>query len=181
MAKDVSATMSTTESIPNLVVMGVAGCGKSSVGKALAEALGATYLEGDAFHSAKNVALMSAGIPLNDDNRAGWLAALADRLAHAREDGERTVLACSALKRRYRDQLRKGDPDLVFVHLAGSRELITERMSQREGHYMPVSLIDSQFRDLEPPQADERAVHCEITQSPEQIRDQVLAQLHITA
>jgi gluconokinase len=169
--------MQIPKSAPNLIVMGVAGSGKSSVGKALAEALGATYLEGDAFHSVKNVALMSAGIALNDDNRAGWLAALAERLAHARATHERTVLACSALKRRYRDRLREGDPDIVFVYLAGSRELIAERMSQRQGHYMPVSLIDSQFRDLEPPQADERAIHCDISASLATIREQVLAQL----
>jgi gluconokinase len=105
---------------------------------------------------------MSAGIALTDTDRAGWLAALAARLAEGVAQGERMVLACSALKRAYRDRLREGDPQLYFVHLAGSRELIAERMSHRTGHYMPLSLLDSQFRDLEPPGPDETAFTCSI-------------------
>ncbi|WP_084545132.1 gluconokinase, GntK/IdnK-type [Derxia gummosa] len=162
---------------PNLVVMGVAGCGKSSVGLALAEALGAVWLEGDAFHPPANIARMSAGIPLDDDDRAGWLAALADRLAAGRARGERMVLGCSALKRRYRDRLRLGDPDLVFVHLAGSRALIGERMAARPGHFMPPSLLDSQFAALEPPRGDEPHFTASVTAAPEAIRDAVLGWL----
>lgn len=162
---------------PNLVVMGVAGCGKSHIGKAIASALDATFIEGDAFHPPENVARMSASIPLTDADRAGWLAALAARLAQGRRNGESMVLACSALKQRYRDQLREGDPDLVFVHLHGSRDLIAARMTERSGHFMPVSLLDSQFRDLEAPGADERVIACDIGAPPEPLRDQVLAQL----
>jgi gluconokinase len=163
--------------LPNIVVMGVAGCGKSSIGKALAAALSATYLEGDEFHPAENIAHMAAGIALTDADRAGWLKALAARLAQGVAQGERMVLACSALKRSYRDHLREGDPQLYFVHLSGSRELIAERMSQRQGHYMPLSLLDSQFRDLEPPGPDEKAYTCNIKAPPDVLYRQVLDHL----
>lgn len=169
--------MKPKNALPNLVVMGVAGCGKSSVGLALASATGAIFLEGDAFHPAENVARMSAGVPLTDADRAGWLAQLSARLAEGRARGEPMVLACSALKRRYRDLLREGDPALVFVYLAGSRALIAERMARRSGHFMPLSLLDSQFSDLEAPQADERAIPCDIAEAPESLCAQVLAQL----
>lgn len=162
---------------PNIVIMGVAGCGKSSLGEALAETLGATFIEGDAFHPAENIARMSAGIPLTDADRASWLAVLAGCLAAGRAEGERMVLACSALKRRYRDTLREGDPGLVFVHLSGSRTLIAERMATRSAHFMPHSLIDSQFRDLEALQSDEHAIVCDIQQSLDTLRDSVLEQL----
>ncbi|WP_085317249.1 gluconokinase [Derxia lacustris] len=162
---------------PNLVVMGVAGCGKSSVGAALATALGATWLEGDSFHPPENVARMRAGIALTDADRAGWLAALADRLAAGRARGERMVLGCSALKRAYRDRLRQGDADLVFVHLAGTRTLIAERMLLREGHYMPLSLLDSQFAALEPPDTDEAHITADVRHGPDQLRDEVLGWL----
>jgi len=158
---------------PNIVVMGVAGCGKSSLGKVLSEALGATFIEGDSFHPPENVARMSAGTPLTDDDRAGWLAQLAERLASGRARGESMVLACSALKRRYRDKLREGDPELLFVHLSGAPQLIAERMAERTAHFMPQSLIESQFGDLEALQVDERAVVCDIQQSLETIRDRV--------
>ena len=158
--------------------MGVAGCGKSSIGRALADAIGASYLEGDEFHPAANVARMAAGIPLTDADRAGWLSALSARLAQGCAQGERMVLACSALKRSYRDRLREGDPQLYFVHLSGSRALIAERMSQRHGHYMPLSLLDSQFRDLEPPGPDEQAYTCDIGAAPEVLCRQVLAHLY---
>lgn len=137
------------------VVMGVSGCGKSEVGQRLAQALGAAFLEGDAYHSASNVAKMAAGIPLDDDDRAGWLRTLQEEIATARTRGEGLVLACSALKRRYRDLLRAADPQLRFVHLSGPRDLIAERMLARTAHYMPASLLDSQLRDLEPLQEDE--------------------------
>lgn len=158
---------------PNIVVMGVAGCGKSSLGQALAETLGATFIEGDSFHPAQNIARMAAGTPLTDADRAAWLASLAQRLAEGRARGEVMVLACSALKRRYRDKLREGDPALLFVHLSGARSVIAERMSQRSAHFMPHSLIDSQFGDLEPLQPDEAALVCDIEQSLETIRNRV--------
>jgi len=137
------------------VVMGVSGCGKSEIGQRLAQALGAPFLEGDAYHSASNVAKMAAGIPLDDEDRAGWLRTLQAEIAAAQARGEGLVLACSALKRRYRDLLRAADPSLRFIHLSGPRDLIAERMLARTAHYMPASLLDSQLRDLEPLQEDE--------------------------
>ena len=142
--------------------MGVSGCGKSEVGRALSEALGVPYLEGDSFHSAANVAKMSSGTPLNDDDRAGWLLTLQEQIRNARDSNIGIVLSCSALKRRYRDLLRVGDPALRFAHLSGSRELIETRMKARPGHFMPPSLLDSQLRDLEPLQADEAGIVLDI-------------------
>lgn len=149
------------------VVMGVSGVGKSTVGASLAQALGMSFLEGDAYHPAANVQKMSAGIPLDDEDRAGWLEALAQEIRIASERGAGLVLSCSALKRRYRDLLRQADPDLRFVHLQGPRDLIRDRMSRRPGHYMPPTLLDSQMRDLEPLGGDERGVVLDIDQPPE--------------
>jgi gluconokinase len=163
---------------PNIVVMGVAGCGKSSVGRLLAEALSASFLEGDTFHSVENIARMAAGTPLTDSDRAGWLALLAARLTDGQEQGERMVLACSALKRRYRDRLRLGDPTLLFVHLVGDKTLIADRMTQRPGHFMPTALIDSQFADLEALDVDEHAIVCSVTEPPQAIVARVLAHLN---
>ncbi|MGC0150972.1 gluconokinase [Chromobacterium vaccinii] len=163
--------------IRNIVVMGVAGCGKSSVGRLLADALGAAFIEGDAYHPLANIEKMRAGIPLDDAARAGWLANLADQLRRGRAAGAPLVLSCSALKRRYRDLLRGADPELLFVHLAGDRALIASRMRERSGHFMPESLLDSQFRDLEAPTADERAIQLDIAQPPEAMLAQLLAAL----
>lgn len=137
--------------IPALVVMGVSGCGKSSVGAAIAEQDGGRLIEGDAFHPAANIAKMSAGIPLDDGDRAGWLTRLGEELAAAVAAGERPVLTCSALKRRYRDQLRQAVPGLGFVFLELTREAAAQRVANRPGHFMPASLIDSQFAALEAP------------------------------
>jgi gluconokinase len=152
------------------VVMGVSGCGKSDVGQRLATALAIPFVEGDAWHSAENVAKMAAGIPLTDTDRAAWLATLRDQVAGS----DALVLSCSALKRRYRDLLREGDPDLFFVELDGPRALIEERMRARKGHFMPTSLLDSQFRDLEPLQADERGLRVDITRSLDAIVQTIL-------
>ncbi|MBV8681199.1 MAG: gluconokinase [Aquitalea sp.] len=160
--------------IPNIVVMGVAGCGKSSLGQLLAWQLAARFIEGDSYHPPANIDRMSAGIALTDSDRAEWLTGLSQQLAEGRARGERLVLACSALKRRYRDLLRQGDPTLLFVHLAGSRALIAARMAARQQHFMPTSLLDSQFRDLEPPGPDERAIHCDVSQPPPVLAQQVL-------
>jgi len=141
-----------------VVVMGVCGCGKSTVGERLARELGALFIEGDAFHPPANVARMAAGIALTDADRQGWLEALAAQLADARRAGRSVVLACSALKRRYRDLLRLGAPDLRVVHLAGDRAMLAARLAARQGHYMPASLLDSQLATLETPDPDERAV-----------------------
>jgi gluconokinase len=148
------------------VVMGVSGCGKSTVGQALATAQGVPYIEGDQFHPEANVAKMSAGTPLNDDDRGGWLLALQAQIRDAQQRNAGLVLSCSALKRRYRDLLRQGDPALRFAHLNGPRELISARMQARANHYMPPSLLDSQFRDLEPLQADEAGITLDIGDAP---------------
>ena len=131
--------------------MGVCGCGKSTVAELYAARTGATLIEADGFHPPENVAKMSAGTPLTDEDRAGWLAAMADRLAAGKARGEAMVLTCSALKLAYRDRLRQGDPDLFFVFLDGSRELLQARMDARKGHFMPPGLLGSQLATLERP------------------------------
>jgi gluconokinase len=154
--------------------MGVSGSGKSAVGGALAAALGMPYHEGDSDHPPANVEKMKAGTPLDDNDRYGWLLALRDRIRRAGERNQGLVLSCSALKRRYRDLLREGDPDLIFLHLDGSRELIAARMQARSGHFMPPALLDSQLRDLEPPQADERALRLDISETPQALVKQAI-------
>jgi gluconokinase len=156
------------------VVMGVSGCGKSDVGQRLATALGVAFIEGDVWHSPANVAKMAAGIALTDDDRAGWLGTLRERIAAARVAGEGMVLSCSALKRRYRDLLREGDSNLFFVELDGPRALIEERMRARTGHFMPTSLLDSQLRDLEPLQADERGLRVPIIGTLDEVTHAIL-------
>jgi gluconokinase len=155
------------------VVMGVSGCGKSTVGQALATANAVSFVEGDQFHPAANVVKMSAGVALNDDDRADWLLTLQAQIREARERGEGLVISCSALKRRYRDLLREGDPALRFAHLSGPKELIAARMQARVGHYMPTSLLDSQFRDLEPLQADEAGITLDIRVPPDDLVTQI--------
>ena len=154
------------------VVMGVSGCGKSKIGSMLAAALDIPFIEGDAFHSEANVAKMSAGSALTDDDRRDWLSILRDKLA-AREGG--VVLSCSSLKRAYRDLLRGAGGDVRFVHLAGERSLLEQRVSNRPGHYMPASLLDSQLRTLEPLQPDEAGITLDISDTPEQLVAQILA------
>lgn len=156
------------------VIMGVSGCGKSAIGQRLADALQVPFVEGDSFHSAQNVAKMAAGIPLTDQDRAGWLLALQSQLrtAHASHSG--LVLSCSALKRRYRDLLRAGDPELRFAHLVGSRDLIAARMEARTGHYMPLSLLDSQLAALEPLDHDEAGLSLDIRRKPQDLVNTIL-------
>jgi gluconokinase len=141
------------------VVMGVSGCGKSTIGSQLAGRLGAEFIDADDLHSADARALMSAGIPLTDDDRRPWLARVAHAAAQANERGVSVVIACSSLRRIYRDQLRAGVTNpMVFVHLAGTAELISGRMSARAGHFMPPALLTSQLETLEPLQPDEGGV-----------------------
>ena len=163
-----------------VVVMGVCGCGKSTVGERLARELGALYIEGDAFHPPANVARMAAGIALTDADRQGWLEALAAQLADARRAGRSVVLACSALKRRYRDVLRLGAPDLRVVHLAGDRAMLAARLAARQGHYMPASLLDSQLATLETPDPDERAVTLDAGAPTDTLVQSALTQLQAT-
>jgi len=154
------------------VVMGVSGCGKSQVGARLARALGVPFIEGDAFHSAANVDKMAAGTPLTDDDRRDWLLSLRDQIA-LHTDG--VVLGCSSLKRAYRDVLRSGARDVRFAHLAGPRDLLAERMHGRPGHYMPVSLLDSQLQTLEPLAPDEAGITLDIRSTPDELVQQILA------
>lgn len=147
--------------------MGVSGCGKSSLAQSLAQHLSLPFIEGDELHPARNVALMAAGTPLTDEDRSGWLQAIAARLAAAETTG--MVVSCSALKRSYRDLLRASAPDLRLVHLSGSENVLAQRMHARTGHYMPPSLLRSQLDTLQPPGADEHAVVLNIETPPEQM------------
>lgn len=157
------------------VVMGVSGCGKSTVGVQLAVALGLEFLEGDTLHPAANVARMAAGVALSDADRAGWLQTLAERIEAARLAGTGLVLSCSALKRAYRDILRQGAPDLHFLYLHGDYDLLAARMAARTGHYMPLSLLVSQLATLEAPEPDEHAQTFDMASRPEDIVAAIVA------
>lgn len=147
-----------------VVVMGVSGCGKTTLGEALAHSWSCDFIEGDRYHSPENVARMAAGIPLTDELRRGWLLTLADMLGQAHAEQRSLVLSCSALKRSYRDILRRHTPGLQFVHLHGAISSLEWRMQQRKGHYMPVSLLTSQLQTLEMPSSDESVVSLDIDQ-----------------
>lgn len=152
------------------VIMGVSGAGKTLIGAQLARALDVAFVEGDDLHPAANVERMTAGIPLTDENRHGWLIAIAARLRDAKRAGVGLVVACSALKRRYRELLRSvGAGDVRFVYLKGDRALLAERMAQRPGHFMPPALLDSQLATLEEPVSAERAWVCDIRETPDAI------------
>lgn len=152
-----------------VVVMGVSGSGKTIIGSALAEALGARFAEGDKFHPPENISRMSAGMPLRDEDRWGWLDAIAVEISNAERNGEKLVVACSALKRVYRDRLRRVSRNLRFVYLEIAHDAAAVRVAARKGHFMPASLVDSQFADLEPPIAGENAVTLDATMSPAEI------------
>lgn len=158
------------------VVMGVSGSGKSTVGKLLASRLHAEYVEGDDYHPQSSIAKMAAGRPLTDEDRREWLLRLRERIRQSRLDGTPLVLACSALKRRYRDMLRAADGGLVFVHLDGDRKLIAARLQGRKGHFMPPALLDSQLRDLEPLQSDERGCRLDIREAPPVLVERLMRQ-----
>ena len=160
-----------------LVVMGVSGSGKSTIAKALGERLGWRYEDGDSFHPKANVEKMKAGHPLNDNDRRPWLQAIADEIDRACNANERLVIACSALKRAYRNILVHGRDDVVIVYLDGGLELIAERLNQRKGHFMPAGLLDSQFDTLEPPRADEHPLVVSIDASVATIVDDIAAKL----
>lgn len=149
-----------------VVLMGVSGCGKSTVGEGLARRLGWRFVEGDGLHPPENVAKMAAGQALDDADRAGWLDTLGECLAQARQADQGLVISCSALKRAYRDRLRRGDAHTQFVHLSGSRELIAQRIAARTHQYMPASLLESQFAALQAPDADELALALDVQQPP---------------
>lgn len=155
-----------------IVVMGVSGSGKTTVGTELAERLGVDYAEADTFHPRANIDKMSSGHPLNDEDRQPWLEAIAGWIRDHQDSGG--VVTSSALKYRYRDVLRGGG-DVWFLHLHGDRALLADRMKTRSGHFMPVSLLDSQLADLEPLQPDEFGYVADIAKSPEQIVETTLS------
>ncbi len=163
-----------------VVLMGVCGCGKSTVGALLAERAGGVFLDGDAFHPPENVAKMAEGTPLGDADRAGWLAAIRDA-ADAHPGPWPLWIGCSALKRRYRETLRGGarGKAVRFVHLDGSKELLEKRMGAREGHFMKAGMLESQRRDLEPLGEDEAGFRIDIAPGPGVLAEQIAARLGI--
>lgn len=160
---------------PCIVVMGVSGCGKSAVGKRLALETGAEFVEGDELHPVANIHKMAAGVALTDADRQDWLLALQAKIRTANSQGTRLVLSCSALKRKYRDVLRAANPALEFIHLHGERDLIAARLQSRNDHFMPVSLLESQFADLEALAADETGITLAIRATVDQLVASALA------
>lgn len=162
--------MTATGGAPLAVVMGVSGCGKSTIGALLAERLEVPFADADAFHPPANIAKMSAGAPLTDADRRPWLATIGGWLAEHRAGG--AVMACSALKRTYRDQIRTPAPTTVFLHLAGPFEVALTRVQSRPGHFMPASLLRSQYADLQPLQTDEAGTTADFARPTEALVDE---------
>lgn len=148
---------------PAIVVMGVSGCGKSVVGQALSERLGAIFIEGDSLHPPENIARMAGGIPLRDEDRLGWLDAIGRRIAASAGGGRRVVAACSALKRAYRERLLGFCRGILFVYLETDLRTAERRVAERTHHFMSASLVGSQFAILEPPGEDEAALTLDAT------------------
>jgi gluconokinase len=157
-----------------IVVMGVSGSGKSTVGAALAQRLRMPFADADDFHPPANIAKMTAGQPLDDDDRYPWLEAIGQWLAERCDDGG-GVMSCSALKRKYRDQLRRHCVGVEFLHLSGTPEVISKRQASRPGHFMPASLLASQFATLEPLDSDERGIVIDVDQNIDSIVDNYVA------
>lgn len=157
-----------------IILMGVAGAGKTTVGTRLAQSLGWHFIEGDAFHPPANVAKMAAGVPLTDEDREPWLAQLRGLIQEALERGEPAVMACSALKERYRERLTVDPVQVKWVYLWAPRELIASRLARRTGHFMPLSLLDSQFEALEAP---EEALKVDVTPGPDAVVAELRARL----
>jgi len=160
-----------------LVVMGVSGCGKSTVAALLAGRLDRALAEGDDLHPQANIDKMAHGIPLDDADREPWLAAIEALIERWRGAGTQGVVTCSALKRAYRDRLAAGRPELRFIYLQGSKALIAERLARRLGHFMPPDLLDSQFAALEEPTPDEPALTVPIGPAPKQLVETIIAAL----
>ena len=163
-----------------LIVMGVSGSGKSTIADKLAERLRWSYEDGDKFHPASNVAKMSAGHPLTDEDRWPWLQAIADEIDRVCGAGQRAVIACSALKRAYRDILVHGRSDVRIIYLKGTQELIAQRLAARKNHFMPPGLLDSQFKTLEPPDPRENPVTVSIDAPVDAIVDDIIRGLRLS-
>lgn len=159
-----------------LVLMGVAGCGKTTEGVLLAERLDWPFLEGDSLHPRSNVEKMESGQPLTDEDRWPWLEKIAGWMDERAAAGENGIVTCSALKRSYRDLLGR-DRDVTFVYLHGTFDTLRERMESRRGHFMPVSMLESQLETLEEPTPDESAIWVGVDQAPEVIADEVVERL----
>jgi len=159
-----------------IVVMGVSGCGKSTVGQMLAERLDAKFVDGDDLHPEENKAKMAAGIALNDEDRWGWL----DKVGSVLAESENVVIACSALKVVYRDRIRAAAEGVKFIHLAGERKILESRLNNRQNHFMPASLLDSQLSTLQPLQKDELGIEFDINQNLSDLVNQSLDFLAIS-
>lgn len=166
--------------LQHIVVMGVSGCGKTTVAERLAALLGWPFDEGDAFHPPANIAKMSAGIPLDDADREPWLEILAGRIAAKEAAGTSSILSCSSLKRRYRDLLRSGAPRVRFLHLHGDKAVLATRLGARKDHFFPADLLDSQFAALEPLGDDEDGVVVDVALDTEAQVAAALAGLGLT-
>jgi gluconokinase len=162
-----------------LVVMGVSGSGKTTIATRLAARLGWVFKDADDLHSAANIAKMHAGIPLDDADRAPWLAAIADWIGARLAADDRAIIACSALKRAYRGTILGGRGSVCFVYLEGERALLAQRLSGRKGHFMPADLLDSQLATLEPPGPDEPAITVSVDARPEEIVETIIARLNL--
>lgn len=161
----------------HVVLMGVSGCGKTSVARALEKQLGWPYAEADDFHPQANKDKMAAGIALNDDDRWPWLESLRSWMNIHAQAGNSTIVTCSALKRSYRDLLAEATGKVLFVHLDGTHDLIAERMTKRVGHFMPTTLLPSQFATLEPLAADEHGVTVDIAPPVSELAKAVLDEI----
>ena len=157
--------------------MGPSGCGKTTIGSQLAQRLGWSFLDADDLHPAANVVKMSVGIPLTDEDRAPWLEQVAGWIQQRRGAGEPGVVACSALKRKYRDQLRGADPGLRVIYLDGGHDLLARRLAVRHGHFFPKTLLEEQLKDLEEPGPDEDPIVVPIGLSPSRAVDAIVGEL----
>jgi gluconokinase len=160
--------------LPPIVVMGVSGSGKTTVAKALAERVGGLYLDGDDLHPHSNVEKMRHGIPLTNEDRLPWLLTVGRVMRERREPGHPVIMACSALRRMYRERIREGEPDAFFVHLVATREELERRMQHRHGHFMPASLLDSQLQTLEPLASGEFGATINVHGTEDQVVERVL-------